>query len=68
MTPETLSTMRELDSRTTSGMEVRLLWCERSDRLVVTVNDSRTGEVFSVDVPQGERPLMVFDHPYAYAV
>ncbi len=67
MTAETLTSMRELDSRTSEGIHVRLLWCQYSGRVFVAVNDQRTGDVFSVAVPEGERALQVFDHPYAYA-
>lgn len=67
MTTETPIAMRELHSRTTDGIVVRLLWCERDNRVVVSVNDNKTGKAFSVEVPEGERALDVFDHPYAYA-
>ena len=67
MTAETPTSMRELDSRTSEGLRVRLLWCQDSDRLFVAVNDQRTGDMLSVAVPEGERALQVFDHPYAYA-
>lgn len=67
MTPEMLINARELHSRTTAGIHVRLLWCQDGDRLFVAVNDHKTGEAFSVNVPRGERALSVFDHPYAYA-
>ena len=67
MSPETLTSVRELHSRTTDGIVVRLLWCERNNRVFVSVNDNKTGTSFSVDVPEGERALRVFDHPYAYA-
>ena len=67
MTAETLTSMRELHSRTTDGILVRLLWCELDNRLFVSVNDDRTGEAFSVEVPEGERALHVFAHPFAYA-
>jgi hypothetical protein len=67
MTPELLASIRELDSRTSDGVLVRLLWCQDSDRVFVAVNDHKTGEAFSVEVPEGERALHVFDHPYAYA-
>lgn len=66
MTTETLTSMRELHSRTTDGILVRLLWCEQKNRVFVSVNDNKTGETFSFEVPEGERPLHVFDHPYAY--
>jgi hypothetical protein len=58
---------RELDSRTSDGIEVRLLWSEHDGRVLVAVNDSKTGDAFSVEVREGERALDVFHHPYAYA-
>lgn len=60
-------TMRELHSRTTDGIIVRMLWREEDNRVFVAVSDNRTGEEFSVEVPAGERALDVFEHPYAYA-
>jgi hypothetical protein len=59
--------MRELHSRTSDGILVRLLWCEHNNRVFVAVNDNKTGETFSLEVPAGQRALHVFDHPYAYA-
>ena len=67
MAPQTLISMRELDSRTCDGIYVRLLWCQSSNRVLVAVNDNKTGEAFWVQVPEGERARQVFDHPYAYA-
>jgi len=67
MTPEVLTSMRELDSRQTDGMRVRLLWCEGDGRVFVAVNDDHTGEAFSIEVPEGRRALQVFNHPYVYA-
>lgn len=58
--------MRELHSRTADGILVRLLWCQERDRVFVAVNDHKTGETFSVEVPDGARPLHVFAHPFAY--
>jgi hypothetical protein len=66
MTAEMLTSMRELHSRTTDGILVRLLWHEAENRVFVSVNDNKTGEAFSVEVPAGERPLHVFAHPFAY--
>ena len=48
MTPELLISTRELDSRQSQGMKVRLLWCEANGRVFVAVNDHGTGEAFSV--------------------
>jgi hypothetical protein len=67
MTPELLTSTRELDSRTSNGIRVRLMWCESDGRLFVAVNDHKTGDAFSVEVPDIERALSVFHHPYAYA-
>jgi hypothetical protein len=67
MTVEMLTSMRELDSRVTDGIHVRLLWCQNQDRVLVAVNDNRTGDAFSVQVPEGEPALKVFHHPCTYA-
>jgi hypothetical protein len=57
----------ELDSRTTDGIEVRLLWHRAEDRVTVTATDTRSGEVLEVAVREHESALDVFHHPYAYA-
>ena len=67
MTVEMLTSMRELDSRVNDGIHVRLLWCRNQDRVFVAVNDNRTGDAFSVQVPEGEPALKVFHHPCTYA-
>jgi hypothetical protein len=67
MTTETQASLRELHSRTADGMLVRLLWSQDDNRVFVAVDDDKTGETFSVEVPDGERPLHVFAHPFAYA-
>jgi hypothetical protein len=59
--------MRELQSRVNDGIQVDLVWCERSGRAWVAVTDSKSGEAFSVPVRDGERALDVFHHPFAYA-
>jgi hypothetical protein len=58
---------RELDSRASDGIHVRLLWESRDDRLSVVVDDSKTCDAFELSVRDGERALDVFHHPYAYA-
>jgi len=58
---------RELDRRFHDRIDVRLLWRQRDNRVVVAVADQKTGERFSVDVAHGERALDVFHHPFAYA-
>lgn len=67
MSVELLTSMRELHSRTNDGIHVRMLWCEGDGRVFVAVNDNRTGQAFSVEVPDRERALEVFHHPFAYA-
>ena len=59
--------IRELDCRHSDGIEVRLLWRPHDDVVLVAVSDARTGEAFAIEVRDGERPLDVFNHPYAYA-
>jgi hypothetical protein len=56
----------ELDSRTSGGIEVALLWNRRSDDLTVCVTDSHTGFYFEVPA-EHDNALLVFHHPYAYA-
>jgi hypothetical protein len=57
---------RELDSRTGDGMHVLLLWHPCDGHVSVIVSDSKTGETFELEVRDGDRPLDVFHHPYAY--
>ena len=63
----TTTLTRELDHRTSDGIEVRLLWRPADDTVLVAVSDARTGEGFSLEVADGERAMEVFRHPYAYA-
>ena len=67
MNTEILTSIRELDSRVSDGIHVRLLWSECEPRPWVSVIDTRTGDVLQVEVGDDERPLDVFEHPYAYA-
>jgi len=67
MTAEIPISVRELDYRANGGVQIRLLWCQQDGRLWVAVMDTRTGRSFCLDVREGERPLDVFHHPYAYA-
>jgi hypothetical protein len=59
--------MRELAYREGDGLEVRLLWDERRDRLAVSVFDWKTGDCFALEAAR-DRALDVFDHPFSYAV
>ena len=67
MTPDTLTSIRELDSRFTNGLQVRLLWCRHDDTTWVSVIDTVSRDAFCVEVRKGERALDVFHHPFAYA-
>jgi hypothetical protein len=59
--------IRELDSRISDGIHVRLLWYPDNGRVSITVDDAKTGEAFELGVREGERALDVYHHPYAYA-
>jgi hypothetical protein len=56
----------ELDYRANDGVEVSLLWHKPTNRLFVSVNDTRSGELFELDVAS-DYALDAFEHPYAYA-
>ena len=57
---------RELDSRTSDGIHVRLLWHPHDARVSVAVHDTKTGDAFELPVLDARRALDVFHHPYAY--
>ena len=59
---------RELDSRSSDGIHVCLLWHPNDARISVAVNDTKTGEAFELPVPDPSRALDVFHHPYAHTV
>jgi hypothetical protein len=59
-------TFRELAYRANDGVEVGLFWNTTDDRLVVVVDDSRSGDLFELHVSPAEA-LDAFEHPYAYA-
>jgi hypothetical protein len=59
--------LRELDHRNGDHIDVWLLWRKSDDQVVVAVSDDKTGVRFRIEVRDGERPLDVFHHPYAYA-
>ena len=58
--------IRELDRRTSDGIDVRLLWNPLADQVVLAVHDARTDESFELQVPAADA-LFAFHHPYAYA-
>ena len=59
-------TVRELDRRQSDGIDVRLLWNQTDDLVVVAVFDAKTGGAFELQAAP-HRALDVFHHPYAYA-
>ena len=66
MSGRILHSMRELDSRVSDGMSVRLFWCPRTDRLTVAVDDTRNDQTFSIELHEGDRAMDAFRNPYAY--
>jgi hypothetical protein len=65
--PASVATTRELDSRISDGIQVRLLWHPDDGHVSVAVDDSKTGEIFELPVADGESALEVFRHPFAYS-
>lgn len=63
-TPEAV--IRELDRRRSDGIDVRLLWNQTDDQVVVAVSDAKTGDAFAIAV-EPDQALTAFHHPYAYA-
>lgn len=66
MSTTTDKTVRELDRRSNHGIDVQLLWNVRTDRVYVTVQDERSGELLELEVAPADA-LAAFRHPYAYA-
>jgi hypothetical protein len=64
---ESLASARELDYRFVNGLQVQLWWDPETSCIWVSVRDARTGSQFVIEVREGERPLDVFHHPFAYA-
>jgi hypothetical protein len=62
-----LAGRRELDARAGDGYDVRLWWDPASGRVAVTVAHAATGLEFELPVRDGQAPLEVFRHPFAYA-
>ncbi len=58
--------IRELDHRLSDGIDVTLLWNERTNRVSIAVQDDKTGEFFELEV-NPEDALTAFYHPYAYS-
>jgi hypothetical protein len=62
-----MTDFRELDHRSSDRIDVRLLWRQRDNRVIVAVADGKTGERFTIDVRDGENAHDVFHHPFAHA-
>jgi hypothetical protein len=59
-------TARELDARSSDGLDIRLLWNPADGSVMVTVADARTDEHFLIPVASHEA-LKAFRHPFGYA-
>lgn len=64
--PAAARVVRELDRRQSDGIDVRLLWNQTDDLVVVAVFDAKTGDAFELPAAP-HQALDVFHHPYAYA-
>ena len=58
--------VRELDRRSSDGIDVRLLWSSDTDRVWIALRDDRSGESVELEVDPA-KALAAFHHPYAYA-
>lgn len=66
MTATAINERRELAHRSSDGIEVTLFWTEPSDRVTISLVDTRSGEILEFEVA-GTAALDAFNHPYAYA-
>jgi hypothetical protein len=57
--------LRELDQRSGNGLEVTLLWSQRTGSVFVCVEDERTETGFQFAVDPADA-LEAFRHPYGY--
>lgn len=57
--------VRELDGRTSDGIDVRLFWQPQTHRVSVAVTDRRADSSFEFEVDPADA-LAAFRHPYAY--
>ena len=64
--PTPSTTIRELDWRSSDGIDVRLLWNSVADEIVVAVHDTRSDESFEIQAAAADA-LLAFHHPYVYA-
>ena len=56
-------TLRELDHRTNDRIDVWLLWREHDNQVIVAVADDKTGDRFSIELREGERPVRRLQSP-----
>lgn len=61
-----LPELRELDQRSGGGIEVTLVWSERTGSVFVIVEDEQTNTGFHFAVDPDDA-LTAFHHPYAYS-
>lgn len=59
---------KELARRDSAGSHVALLWSRRRHRAAVVVEDDAAGELVELDIREGENPLELYQHPYAYVL
>ena len=59
--------LRELDQRTGGGLEVTLLWSERTGSVFVCIEDEQTSTGFHFAVDPADA-LDAFHHPHAYSM
>jgi hypothetical protein len=48
--------IRELDRRRSDGIDVRLLWNQTDDQVMVAVFDAKTGDAFQIRSPRTRKP------------
>jgi len=56
----------ELATRQAEGIVVSLHWHPETNQLRVSILDCRELDIVAVAVEDGQNPLDVFHHPYAY--
>lgn len=56
---------KELDHRSSNGIDVFLLWSPRNDDITVFVVDGSAGDSFALRVDPADA-LDAFHHPFAY--
>jgi hypothetical protein len=61
-----METLRELDTRRASGLEVTLFWHRGTDRLAISVQDASSSGGLELEVDPAHA-LDAFRHPYTYA-